>query len=193
MESVAKVLFGKTRQAVLGLLFERPGDSYYLRRLCQLTGISPGAMQTELRQLTACGLVERERDGNRVTYRANVTHPVHESLRDVVRKTCGIPSMLTTALLPLAREITFAALYGSMAKGSSHARSDVDVLLVGRVSLERALAALSPLESQLGREISVRVFTREELKRRLKKGEAFVRSIMNGPLTPLLGSADDAR
>ena len=81
MDSAAQVLFGKTRQAVLALLLERPEDSYYLRQMCQLSGISPGAMQAELRQLTRAGLLERAKDGNRVAYRANARHPVFESLR----------------------------------------------------------------------------------------------------------------
>ena len=92
MEATAAVLFGKTRQAVLALLFERPERAYYLRELARATGISPGALQHELGQLQKADLVTRSQDGNRVVYRANTAHPVFADLQSIVRKTCGLPA-----------------------------------------------------------------------------------------------------
>ena len=71
MDSAAAVLFGKTRQAVLALLFDQPGASYYLRAMSRMSGIAPGPLQHELTHLHTADLVVRSQDGNRVTYQAN--------------------------------------------------------------------------------------------------------------------------
>lgn len=193
MEATAAVLFGKTRQAVLVLLFEQPEQAYYLRELARQTGISPGALQHELGQLQKADLVERSQDGNRVTYRANTAHPVFADLQSIVRKTCGLPAQIKAALQPFAAQIRFAALYGSLAKGLNHARSDVDLLLiVGDLSLEQALAAIVPVEARIGREISVRIYNAEDFRTRREQGEHFIINVMSGPLTSLIGTPDDA-
>ncbi len=190
--SAAAVLFGKTRQAVLGLLYEQPDQGRYLRELARLTGISSGALQHELTRLLAADLVTREADGNRVSYKANTAHPIFAELQSIIRKTCGLPSQLKTALAPLAERISFATLYGSVAKGTEHAHSDADLLLVGNVGLADALRELAPLESKIGREISVRVYDRDDFRRRRQQGEAFLTRVLTGPMTVLLGSPDGA-
>lgn len=192
MEATAAVLFGKTRQAVLALLFEQPEQAYYLRELARQTGVSPGALQHELGQLQKADLVERSQDGNRVIYRANMAHPVFAELQGIVRKTCGLPAQIKAALQPFAAQIRFSTLYGSLAKGLNHARSDVDLLIVGDLSLEQALVAIVPVEAHIGREISVRIYSAEDFRKRRERGENFITNVMSGPLTPLIGTPDDA-
>lgn len=192
MESTAAVLLGKTRQAVLALLFEQPQKAYYLRELARQTGISSGALQHELAQLHKADLLVRNRDGNRVTYHANMAHPIFSELQSIISKTCGLPAQVEAALLPIAEHIRFAALYGSVAKGSNHALSDVDLLIVGDISLEKVLGAIMPVEARIGREISVRNFNAQDFKTRRQQGEPFISNVLGGPLTILIGAPNDA-
>ncbi|MDP2828262.1 MAG: nucleotidyltransferase domain-containing protein [Sulfuricellaceae bacterium] len=192
MEAAASVLFGKTRQAVLAILFDQPERAYYLRELARQAGISPGALQHELGQLQKADLVERSQDGNRVVYRANTAHPIFSELQSIVRKTCGLPAQIKAGLAPLTAHIRFAALYGSVAKGSNHARSDVDLLIVGDISLEQALAAVVPVESRIGREIGVRLYNAEDFRKRQTQGDPFLNNVLGGPITNLIGTPDDA-
>ena len=192
MDATASVLFGKTRQAVLIKLFEQPESAYYLRELARQTGISPGALQQELSQLQKADLVTRVADGNRVLYRANSAHPIFVDLQSIVRKTFGLATQIKAALLPLGEKISFAAIYGSRAKGTDHARSDVDLLVVGNIGLEQVILAISPVEEQLGREISVRLYAPEEFRQRRNNGESFICGVMSGQLIQVLGKADDA-
>jgi len=190
MDIVATTLFGKTRQAVLVQLFEQPESPLYLREISRLTGISPGALQHELNQLQKAELVLREEDGNRVAYRANTAHPIFAELQGIVLKTCGLPARIRSALAPLASVIDFAAIYGSVAKGTSHARSDVDLLVVGSVTLQDLLAHLHPVEQQAGREISVRLYSPKDFTARRKKGDAFLTGVLDGSLITLAGNRD---
>lgn len=192
MDATASVLFGKTRQAVLSILFDQPARSRYLRELERQTGISSGALQHELVQLLRADLLIREQDGNRVTYRANTRHPIYEELRAIVQKTCGLPAQVKSALEASAAKIRFAAIYGSIAKGADHAQSDVDLLVVGDTTVADILQAVQPVEAALGREISVRIFRPDEFRQRRQQGEPFLTGVLNGPHTDLIGTPDDA-
>ena len=192
MDSVASVLFGKTRQAVLGQLFSFPEERIYLRELARRTGISPGALQSELNQLVAADLVRRQQDGNRVLYAANTASPVFEELRGLVQKTTGLPEQIRAALSPLQADIKLAFIYGSMAKGNASAGSDVDLLVVGSLALQDLIAALQPVEQRIGREINTRLFDESEFTKRKHDGERFITGVLNGDVITLIGNLNDA-
>jgi predicted nucleotidyltransferase len=186
-DATASVLFGKTRQAVLGLLYTYPERDFYLRELARLTGISAGALQHELNALSSADLITRAKSGSRVNYRANQLHPIFPDLRAIVEKTSGATEVLRTALAPMADEISLAFIYGSTAKGTNRAGSDVDLVVVGDVDLADVVRRLGPAEEKLGREISPRVFSKQEFAARLKSKDRFLTSIVRGPKQILMG------
>lgn len=187
MDVVAATLFGKARQAVLVQLFQQTDSPRYLREMSRLMGVSPGALQHELNQLLKADLILREEDGNRVAYWANTAHPIFGEPQGIVLKTCGLPSSrIRSPLAPLAESIGFAAIYGSVAKGTGHARSDVDLLVVGNMTLQELLAHLHPVEQLASREISVRLYSPQDFAARRQKGDAFITGVLNGPLIQLV-------
>jgi len=62
-------LFGKSRLAVLALLYGRPEESFYLREAARAAGVGLGAVQRELRRLADAGIVRRTRRGRQVSTR----------------------------------------------------------------------------------------------------------------------------
>ena len=190
MEQVATTLFGKTRRALLSRLYLEPGRGFRLRELSRLTGISAGSVQHELKQLLQADLVTRGQDGDLVIYRANQSSPVYAELRAIVEKTSGIDAMIRDALRKAQKKIRLALIYGSIAKGANRSRSDVDLLVVGTLEFEALLALLRPVEGRIGREISPRLFSLAEFKRK-RANDRFLRSVLSGPTIPLIGSADD--
>jgi uncharacterized protein len=191
-DAVANLLFGKTRRAVFSVLFETPERVCYLRELARMTGVSPGTLQQELKKLVEAELIVRTEDGNRVTYSANAAHPVFEELQGLIRKTCGIPAQLHSMLEPLAGRLHFAAIYGSVAKGTARADSDIDLIVAGDISLAEMLEHLQPLEQSLGREINARVYTRQEFQTRMNNADPFLTRVLNGPIIPLTDCRDDS-
>lgn len=191
MSAAADVLFGKTRQAVLAILFAEPQQGRFLRELSRQTSISPGALQHELGRLVMADLVTREADGNRVRYRANTRHPVYTDLHAMVEKTCGLPAQLAAALGKV-RGVRFACLYGSLASNSEHARSDADLLVVGDARLETLLAAIEPVERRIAREISVRLYTSDDFRHRREQRDPFLTAVLAGSTKPLIGGPDGA-
>lgn len=192
MERLATTLFGKTRRNVLAKLFLEPQRAFRLRELARLTGISPGSVQHELRQLVAADIASRDEGGGLVTYRANPRCPIFEALRTIVEKTSGIDDLVREALRPATGKIRFAFIYGSIAKGVNRARSDLDLLLVGSIEFPDLVRLLAPVEDRIGREISPRLFSEKEFRQRLKRRDRFLTAVMEGPRIALLGNADDA-
>lgn len=186
--SVADALFTSTQQRVLGLLFGQPERSYFTKELIDLAGGGSGAVQRELAQLHASGLVLRSAEGNRRLYRANPDAPVFAELCGIATKLLGPADALRLALEPLVNKIVLALLYGSVAKGSDTAASDFDVLIVSdALTLEAVYAAFESAEKALGRPVSPTLYTRAEFAKRLTQGNAFLRKLLDGPTITLVG------
>ena len=128
---IAAALFGKTRRNVLALLFGKPDRSFYLREIAGHAGTGMSQVQKELQQLAAAGLVLRERHANQMHFRANREAPIYTELLGIVTKTFGVADLLRRMLVPFKRHMRLAFIYGSIAKGSANAASDVDLFLVG--------------------------------------------------------------
>ena len=97
---LGSALFGKARRAVLGLLYARPDEAFYLRQITREVQAGQGAVQRELKRLVDAGLLTREARGREVHYRANRACPIFAELHGLVLKTVGLADVLRGALLP---------------------------------------------------------------------------------------------
>jgi len=185
---LASALFGKTRRAVLALLFARPDESFYLRQIAGATGVGLGAVQRELQGLTEAGILRRTRRGRHVYYQANPDCPILDELSGLVRKTVGLADVLRDALAPLAEkgEIELALVFGSRAGGSATADSDVDLLVVGDVGDVELHRAVQQAERALGRTVDYTHVDKRELRRRRKSG-GFLARVLKGPKIVIVG------
>ena len=191
--SLSDLLFGQTRARVLALLFGLPDKSFYVREIARQTGTSVGSVQRELETLSQLQLLTRELRGKQVFYQANRDHPVFADLSSLVAKTAGIFPLLHIALTPLAQKISAAFVYGSMARGDENAGSDVDLMVVGDVTLDEVLTRLTAVEHQLGRSINPTVYSRKEFQAKLKERNHFLSSVMRGKTVFLIGDEDEFR
>jgi DNA-binding transcriptional ArsR family regulator len=85
----ATLLFGRTRRRVLGWLLGHADEAYYLRELVRHVGGAVGAVQRELEQLTAAGLVRREVRGHQVYFQANRDAAIFPELQGLFAKTAA--------------------------------------------------------------------------------------------------------
>ena len=101
--------------------------------------------------------------------------------------------MLREALTPVAENIEFAFVYGSFARGEENAGSDIDLMVIGEITLDDLLDRISPLEHKLNRPINPTVFAGEELRAKLHMGNHFLKAIQNAPLAFLIGNENEFR
>jgi len=190
--SIASSLFTDSQSRVYPWLFGQPERSYHLSELRRLTGLGSASLQRELNRLAVAGLVHSERFGNLRRFRANPLSPVFGELVALTRKTLGIVPMLRDALMPLLPNLQTALIYGSVAKQSDTAHSDIDVMLVGRdLLLGDVLERLVPLEAQLGRKINPNCYTPEEFEQRRGEPDSFVNRVLSQPVLALIGDAHE--
>ena len=190
--SLGTVLFGATRQAVLRLLFGHTDKRFYLRQIIRALRLGSGAVQRELEQLVACGILARTVEGRQTYFQANRDCPVFEELRGLVRKTFGVAEALQTSLAGLAAHVQLAFIYGSVAAGNETAGSDVDVMVVGeQVSLDEVVGAFDEAQRDLGKEVNPSVYRTEEFCRKLAQGQHFLARVVSGPKIFLIGDENE--
>ena len=188
---LADALFSGTRQRLIGLLFGQAGRSFYATELIGLTKSGSGAVQRELASLAQSGLVTVRAVGNQKHYQANPDSPIFEELSGIARKTIGLADPLREALAPLAGKIRAAFVYGSIAKRTDTAASDIDVLLLSdKLAYADVFAALEAASSTLGRPVNPTILTTADLRKRLENEESFLTRVLAQPKIWLIGGED---
>jgi predicted nucleotidyltransferase len=191
---LADALFSKTQRRVLGLLFVNPDRSYFANELVRLARSGIGAVHRELATLEAAGLVTVKRVGNQKHYQANRAAPIFEELRGIALKTFGVAEVLREALAPLAKRIEAAFIYGSLAKGSDTAASDIDLMVISdEIEYADLFKLASEAEQGLGRKLNPTVYTPAALRHKIASGNDFVKRVLEQPKIFVLGSEDELR
>jgi predicted nucleotidyltransferase len=192
--SIATVLFTRTQRGVLALLFGAPDRSYYMNEIVRNAGLGVGTVQRELEALSACGLILVASVGNQKHYRANASAPIFEELRSIVRKTFGLVDVLRELLEPLAPQLEAAFVYGSVAKSTDRAESDIDLMLVSdKLGYIDVMEIVTKAQQRLGREVNPAVYKCAEFRRKLAEDHAFLKRVMERPRLDVIGSSDELR
>jgi uncharacterized protein len=184
-------LFGRTRAAVLAVLYGHADQSFYLRQLVRDLGAGHGALQRELQHLTDMGLILRTTQGNQVLYQANSQSPIFSEIKGLITKTVGIHDVIRSSLVSLGPEIRVAFVYGSVARQQERANSDVDLMVVGDAPFGEVVSALGPAQRTLGREINPTVFAVREFRSKLASGNHFLRGVMKEKKLFVLGTENE--
>ena len=191
--SLSSGLFGKTRQAVLALLYGRADSSFYTKQVLDAVKIGHGTVQRELKNLTDAGIIIREVQGRQVYYRANEKCPIFNELKSIVRKTFGVADVLRQALAPKADKVRAAFIFGSVARSADDRRSDIDLMVVGSVTFGDVVSLIGPAEGKLGREITPVVYPVAEFKKKVKGDNHFIKTVLEGEKIFVMGGEDELR
>lgn len=186
-EKISSVLFGKTRRALLSILFRHSDESFYLMQLVRAVGAGKGAVQRELILLTEAGIISRERIGRQVFYKVNRKCPIHDELKMIIAKTMGYVDIIRADLEPLRDKIKFAFIYGSVARSDEKSSSDVDIMVVGDAGFSEVVTAIQKSQAELKREINPTVYPLEEFLSKLKQKHHFINQVLSKPRIFLIG------
>jgi len=183
---LADTLFPAARMAVLQWLADAE-DGFHLRELERRSGLNKHGLARELHAMRDAGILVSTQVGNQIIYRLNPECPIHEELRAIVRKTVGLAGVLREALEPLTDRIDLAYVYGSFAKGEVRTDSDVDLMLVGAVSLREVSSAIRMAGRTLRRVINPTSYTADEYAAELRVNDSFIDRVHNGPRIDVIG------
>ena len=189
--SVASALFSGVQQRLLALLFGHPERSFYLSEIVRQLQSGTGAVDRELARLEKSGLIDAERIGNQKHYRANPSSPIFEELRGIIQKTVGLKEPLQRALESHRAQITTAFVYGSVARRSDSAQSDVDVMLIANdLVYSDVFEALQVAETAIGRPVNPTIMTPAQWREK-QQNSSFVQTVSSQPKLFIIGSESD--
>lgn len=187
--NLSDALFSNVQQRVLGLIFGQPDRSFYTSEIVRTVNSGTGAVERELRRLQDSGLVTVQWIGNQKHYRANPDSPVFGELKSLVLKTVGLAGPLAEALRPDADKIQAAFVFGSVAKGSDTAASDIDLMVIGDdLDYSDLYTALQGAESKLHRKVNPLFLRRQDWQRKVSRNDSFVQRISTQPKVFIVGS-----
>ena len=186
--SLSEALFTTTQQKVLGLLFGKPDQSFYANEIARWAQVGKGSLMRELDRLQRAGVLTMTRQGNQTHYQANPDCPIYTELLGIARKTFGIAEPLRQALQPFAEQITWAFVYGSIAKDQANASSDIDLMLIGEgLHYSEVMERLIPMEEQLGRVLNPTLYTPDDWAAKLVAENSFVVRVAQQDKINLMG------
>jgi predicted nucleotidyltransferase len=185
-DKMLKELCGsEQRYRIFRTLFGNPGRSYHLRGLATAAGVDASNVSKLLPKLVAVGLVERESGEPTARYRARRDNPLLQALTALFSQASSLVADLRAVAQKLDADV---AIFGSMVMGTDTPDSDVDVLVVGRMSQITAQAAFKPLARRYKRTVNVTAIDRRKLQEEIAKGSQFWKSVLSGPIVPLKGT-----
>lgn len=186
---LASALFSPVQQRLLGLLFGQPERRFGSGEIIALAASGTGAAHRQLQRLAAVGLVTVTRIGNQKQYQANTKSPIYPELHGLAVKTVGIVEPIRRALEPLAGQIRAAFVFGSVAKKSDRADSDLDLMILSdELSYPDAYLALQGAEQVIARPINPTVMRVGEWRHKTGEPDSFAKRIAAQPKIFVLGS-----
>lgn len=169
----------------------RPGKWWYLSELADFLHTRPSSLQRELAALVKTSILEQRREGRRVYFRAEMRSPIYADLRSMFEKTAGLVPILRGMLGRFKSKIACAFVYGSVARGEEGAARDVDLMVIGQAGLAELAPVLAKAEKLFGREINVTSYSPDEFRKKVKKRDHFLATVLRGDVEFVKGEQRD--
>ena len=183
-----KTIFKINQLLLLRLFYTNPEKSFYMREIGRILGKKPGVFQKTLNNLVKEGLIQSRYEANARYFQADTKNPLYHELKKIVSKTVGVEASLQK-LVHTMRDVKIAVLYGSFAKSSERADSDIDLLIVGKPEVEdQLLKKVSQLEKKIRREINYKLYSEPEYRRTLQRKDPFLQEVLRDKKIVLKGN-----
>ena len=106
-------------------------------------------------------------------------------------KTVALAEPLKESLEPFLDRIDAAFVYGSVAKGTDTAHSDIDLMVIGDdLDYSDLYTAVHSAEKKLSRKVNPIFLSYEDWKRKAAEKSSFINKISARPRIFILGSAE---
>ena len=124
-----QLITSKTRLRLLIKFFISQANRGYLNGLASEFNESTNAIRKELNHLSEAGYLEKFKDNNKVSYKANTQHPLFDVLQKVVFKHLGLEEIVERVLERMG-PVQQILLVGDYAKGLD--TGTIDIVLIGK-------------------------------------------------------------
>jgi predicted nucleotidyltransferase len=170
---------------LLALLLLQPERRWTLHGLAEALDAPQSSVHRELARAEAAGVIRRDDTARPYQFSAATDDAAYAPLADLLRRSVGVESELRAILD--RPDVHAAVIHGSWASGARRPDSDIDVLVVGDADLRELRRLVRPVGKSTGRTVDLTVMRDEEFRRLLDDRSSFVRSLMEAPVTALVG------
>jgi len=178
------------REKIFAYFLTNPHSKLYVREAARILDVDPGNLAKEMIALENEKIFFSEKRGSLKIYSLNTNHPLFPELKRIAEKTFGAENQLRESLKGI-KNIKIAFIFGSFASKKQDEWSDIDLFFVGNPNEDDLIKKISGLESRLGREINYNIFSLDDLRKKLKRGEVFLKEIIKKPKIFLIGNKND--
>jgi len=189
MNILAEIFSSKVRSEFFRILFGLDLKEYHLREIQRLSGFAVATVRQEAQKLTQLELIIKRDDSNRTYYSANQNHPLYPVLHNLVLKTNGLVQVLERSLISDLIEIAF--IFGSISSGEEKSESDVDIFIIGDISLKELSRMLKEPSLTIGREINPYALTVKEFTKRREEKDHFITRVLESTKIMIKGNEND--
>jgi len=186
--TISTIFGSNLRAKILGWFFLHSDERFYVRQLAGLLKEDLANLSRELQRLERLGILYSTKQANQKYYCVNTKNPIHLELKGLIIKTIGLVDVLKEVFNPIKKNIKIAFIYGSFAKDKQALNSDIDLMVIGKISFGEVVRILEKAEKKIGREINPVVMDESEMKERLKKQDHFLTKVFSETKIWLIGN-----
>lgn len=147
-----KLITSRTRLRLLIKFFISQANKGYLNGLANEMGESTNSIRKELNHLYDAGYLKKLKNDNKVEYQVNSSHPLYETLRNVVLKHLGLEDIVE-AVLEKMGNVNQILLVGDYAEGKD--TGNIEIFLIGKDLDMNYINQLEPkIEKIIDRKVS---------------------------------------
>lgn len=159
---IEQLFKGKIRVKLLTRLLLNPNVKVYLRGLEKDLGVSSNTVRLELNKLSEMHLIQVDQtnsSGSRKQYRINTSHPLFNSLRNIIMNYVGIEQIIEQIVQKLG-SLDHVYITGELAAGKTS--GFIDLVIVGDVDREYLYRLVEKAEKMIQQKIRVALFLPNE-------------------------------
>jgi len=187
-----KLVGSRIRINIFKLFIFNPEKEYYVREIERLTGEAFDPVRRELISLESIGLLKSRISGRQKYYSINSAHTLFPEVKSMILKTVGIGDTLKSSL-EKRDDIQIAFIYGSYAKDTERAESDIDLFVIGSIPSRDLQEIISEIENQTKREINPTIYSMKEFQEKHKSKNNFISNVLKEPKIFLKGDENGLR
>jgi hypothetical protein len=176
MENLSSIIESRSKTLLLSFLILSPERTFTVRELSARLGISRGKLTHDLKSLAGQNIVKVFSKGRQVYYLLNQKHKLMAELRpSLLKNQRGYGDELFSAIRRLG--VVRAAFLSGVFTGYSDL--PVDILLVGKINLNRLHDFLDTCRKLMGVEINYSIMTEAEFIQRRDTFDRFIKDIFD--------------
>lgn len=169
----------------------KPSEETYLARIVDSTGKALIQVQRTLKRLVDCGLITKVCHHKRTYYKADKKHVAYDEMRQLAIQAKIFSEPFKAYLERLQTKVDYAFIYGSVAKGSNTAESDIDLFFVGNLTHDDVRSFSFELGRELVQEVNVIIFSSSKLEKLIKDNDPFITNVLRDPKIWLFGDKSE--